>query len=501
MVLRASARVTLIVAAALSAACSGGHSSSSAGPVDAGGGDDAGPQMATLQSLTVSSGILRPPFDPGVTDYDVTSLNSLYPVSVTATATTQGAMLTIHGAPAKSGTPSTFTLKPREDFTTVVSGAGLTSNKYTVHYVPSDFPAYTVTSSAGVGTEDVLLTPDGEYLLVMNRAGDPLYYRTFLPNDVEDLQQAELPDGGKLYTVTVGVTNANGWTLGVDHVMDDKFNDVTDYQLPAYAQHGVLQAEGHELLILGDQHYVAMSYVQRTLDLSGYNPGWSKQATVMSNVVQEVDHGNVLVEWDSANVPSLYADSTLASQLTMTALIDYLHLNSIVVDPSDGNFILSFRHTSSVVKINRTTAAIMWTLGGMEDQFGLTADQTFAFQHHVRVQSDGSMTVFDDGDTLVSGLITQTHPSRVLSYVLDPVNHKVTSFNVLYTKPSSQPASGFMGSAVPLSGGRLFIGWGGWYTSDLAPAATEIVGGAPVWSLEFTTPGVFSYRALPIAAP
>jgi hypothetical protein len=498
MPIRASARACLTVAAVLSAACHGGGSSSSAGPDDAG---DAGTQAATLESLTVSSGILRPPFDPDVTDYDVTSLNSLYPISVTATTSAPGAKLTIHGAPAKSGAASTFSLKPREDFTAVVSGAGLTASTYTVHYVPSDFPAYTVTSSAGAGTEDVLLTPNGEYLLIMDRAGDPLYYRTFLPNDVEDLQQTELTDGGKQYSVTVGVTNPDGWTLGVDHVMDDQFNDLADYQLLPYAQHGMLQAEGHEFLLLGDQHYVAMSYVQRTLDLSGINPTWSNQAVVMSNVMQEVDHGNVLVEWDSANVPSLYADSTLASLLSMTALTDYLHLNSISIDPSDGNFVLSFRHTSSIVKVNRTTAAIMWTLGGMEDQFGLTADQTFSFQHHVRMQSDGSMTVFDDGDTLVNDLISQAHGSRVLSFVLDQVNHKVTSFNVLYTKPSTQPPSGLMGSAVPLSGGRLFVGWGGWYTNDLAPAATEIVGGAPVWSLEFMTPGVFSYRALPVAAP
>jgi arylsulfate sulfotransferase len=484
--------VAMLAATGLSAACSKSSSSPAADSGDAG---DSGPQLATLESLTVSSGILRPPFDPSVTDYDVTSLNSLYPISVTATATDPGAKLTIHGAPARSGVASTFTLMPREDFTTVVSGTGLTPSTYTIHYVPSDFPPYTVTSSVGAGTEDILLTPNGEYLLLMDRSGAPLYYRTFLPNDVEDLQQAELPDGGKLYTVTVGVTNPDGWTLGVDHVMNGQFNDVTDYQLPAYAQHGVLQAEGHEFRMLGDQHYVALSYVQRTLDLSSLNAAWGTQAIVMSNVMQEVENGNVLMEWDSANVPSLYADSYFASSIGPSMVTDYLHMNSIDIDPSDGNFIVSFRHTSSIVKIDRTTSAIVWTLGGMEDQYGLTGAQIFSFQHHVRMQPDGSMTVFDDGNN------NPAMQTRVLSFVLDQVNHKVTSFNVLYSKPVSQPQSGLMGSAVPLSGGRLFIGWGGWYSTDLGPAANEIVDGGSVWSLEFTTPGVFSYRALPIASP
>ena len=116
---------------------------------------------------------------------------------------------------------------------------------------------------------------------------------------------------------------------------------------------------------------------------------------------------------------------------------------------------MSFRHTSSIVKINRTTAAIVWTLGGTEDQFGLTGPQIFSFQHHARMQADGSLTVFDDGNN------ENPQQTRVLSFVLDQANHKVTSFSVLYTKPASQPPSGLMGSAVPLSGGRLFVGWGG----------------------------------------
>jgi hypothetical protein len=492
MILGARAPLSLLAALAMSAGCSSsGSSPASAG--DAGG--DAGPSPATLTALTVSSGILRPPFDPSVMDYDVTSLNSLYPVSVTATAGTSSAKLTIQGASARSGVASTFTLKPREDIQTRVEEPGLAASTYTIHYVPSDFPAYTVTASAGAGTEDVLLTPDGEYVLIMDRSGAPLYYRTFLPNDVEDLQQTTLPDGGKMYSVAVGVTDPDGWTLGVDHVMDDHFVDVADYQLLPYAQHGALPAEGHEFILLGDQHYVTMSYVQRTLDLSALNASWSKQAQVMSNVFQEIDGSQVLFEWDSANVPSLYADSTFASSLGTTMLTDYLHLNSITIDPADGNFIVSFRHTSSIVKIDRHSAAILWTLGGMEDQFGLTGAQVFSFQHHVRVQADGSLTVFDDGNN------ETPEQTRVLSFVLDEVNHKVTSFQVLYTRPTSQPPSGLMGSATPLSGGRLFIGWGGWYSNDLAPAASEIVGGSPVWSMEFTTPGVFSYRALPVASP
>jgi hypothetical protein len=471
-------------------------SPSDAPPVDTGtesdAEEDAGP-TAELGSLTVSTGTLRPAFSAMVTDYSVTSLNSLFPISVTATGATSAVTLTIHGAAAQSGVASSFTLNPGEDFTVVATAPGLASTTYTLHYVPSDLPAYTVTTSPEAGTEDILLSPDTEYALMIDRAGRPLYYRTFLPNDAEDFQQATLASGAVVYTTTVGVLSPGGWLLGADHVMDQHFNDLADYQLLAYAQHGVLPAEGHDFLILDLGHYIAESYVQRTVDLSTINPAWSSQALVMDNVIQEVEDGNVLMEWDSANFPALYSDSIFDNTFTATAVSDYLHLNSLDIDPTDGNLVVSFRHTSSIIKINRKTGQPMWTLGGKADQFGLTSEQAFAYQHHARVQPDGSLTVFDDG--------WETHGTRVLSFVLDQVNLKVTSFQVLYTKPTSQPPSDYMGSAAPLSDGRLFVGWGGWFESASGIAASEIVGGSPAWSLQFTTPTVFSYRALPIASP
>jgi hypothetical protein len=106
------------------------------------------------------------------------------------------------------------------------------------------------------------------------------------------------------------------------------------------------------------------------------------------------------------------------------------------------------------------------------------------------------MTVFDNGNG-VGG--NPAHQTRIPSFALDQVNHQVTSFQVLYTKPSGQPPTGYMGSATPLSGGRLFLGWGGWYTNQVEPEVTEIAGGVPVWSLQFASPSVTSYRALPIS--
>ncbi len=509
---------TVVATSAQGGADGGAASPEASSPMDGGGRADGGveaaadtgpdgpvhPGVSTLQALVISTGSLRPVFDPTVLDYDVTSINSLYPLQVTATTTDPAAQLSVHGAAAQSGVPSTLTLKANEDLdVTVVPTGGGAPSTYRIHYVPKDMPTWSVTSSAGAGTEPLLLSTistsqqTGNYLLMVDRAGNPLYYRTFPQQAVEDFQQVTLPNGEVQYTATVGTLNPAGWTLGVDHVMDQHFEDVADYQLQAYAQHGTLSAEGHDFLMLDTGHYVAMSYVQRTVDLSQVNPAWSTQAQVMNAVVQEVQGGNVLVEWDSANVPSLYTDSVdgnaYANASTPTALSDYLHLNSMDIDQADGNFVFSFRHTNSIVKVDRKTAKILWTLGGKEDMFGLTSDQVFSHQHHVRTHPDGSITVFDNGNNL--------HQTRVLRFVLDETNHTVTSFAVLYTRPTAQPATFFMGSATPLSNGRTMVGWGGWLTAALAPAATELSGGNVVWSLQFTQPTFFSYRALPIAAP
>jgi hypothetical protein len=447
------------------------------------------PQASTLQTLTVSTGTLTPAFDPSVTDYSVTSLNSLHPVEVTATATDPSATLTIHGTSARSGVTSSFTLQPKEDFSVVVHSSTEDSTTYTVHYLPSDFPAYTVTGSASEGTEDVLLTANNKYLLIVDRDGAPLYYRGFQTNNALDFQQHRLASGEIVYSALIG-TSAGAWVLGTDHLMDSNFRDIGDVELVSHAEHDVLPAESHDFILLDEDHYVTMSYVQRTVNLSVYNPKWSSTAPVMNAIVQEVDSGDVLFEWDSGERPSLYIDSVDGNGFTANTVSDYLHLNSIDIDPADGNFLFSLRHTNSILKVDRRTAETIWTLGGAEDDFHLTTDQTFSHQHYVRKQPDGSITVFDNGNS--------AHQTRIISFVLDEANRKVVSFRVIYEKPSDEPQSGFMGSQQPLASDRYMFGWGGWFTNDIDPAATEVLDGTPVWQITFTAPQVFSYRALPV---
>jgi hypothetical protein len=481
----------LVSFAVLAAGCS------SASPIPLPGGPDGtsapkGSGDATLRSLVVSTGSLVPAFTPGGTDYNITSLTSLEAIQVTATTNDPQATVTIQGAPAESGKASTLTLTPREDIAVVVT-SGETSLSYKVNYVPTDMPAYTVKTTEQAGDEDILLAPGFTYLLVIDRSGAPLWYRTYPQQAVEDLQQHVLPKPtGNVYSAVIGTANPSGWTLGAAHVFDAQFHDVAQVQLLAHADHGPLPAEAHDFMVLGDEHYVVETYLQRTLDMHVLNPAWSDKAPVMSCLVQEIDHGQVVFEWDSANDWSLYTDCDDPTNCKFGAstVSDYLHLNSIDIDPTDGNFVFSFRHANAIVKVDRKTATTIWTLGGKADQFGLQAEQVFSHQHHARMHPDGTMTVFDNGNGL--------HQSRALQLTLDQTNHKVLNFDVVYEKPTTQAATAFMGSVVAMGSSRYVIGWGGWLTMDVLPSASEVVNGQPVWSLQFTAPAVFSYRALPI---
>ena len=91
---------------------------------------------ASLSSLTISEGILVPPFDPSTTAYDVTLANSVASVMVTPTAAnaSAGAMITVNTVALDSGNASAaINLTPGvAEINIVVTAADATTQTYTV---------------------------------------------------------------------------------------------------------------------------------------------------------------------------------------------------------------------------------------------------------------------------------------------------------------------------------------------------------------------------------
>jgi hypothetical protein len=208
---------------------------------------------------------------------------------------------------------------------------------------------------------------------------------------------------------------------------------------------------------------------------------------VVEGVIQEIDirSKRVLFEWHSLDHVGL-EDSYLPYGDAAGAF-DYFHLNSIAVD-TDGNLLVSARHTSTVYKLDRRSGAVIWRLGGKKSDFAMGPGATFNFQHDARRHADGTITVFDNGAFAPPGQGPPGEPfSRPMRLRVDATAKTATLAGV-YERAAPRLAFA-MGDLQQLSNGGAFVGWGtaGSYT-EFGPDGTVVLDAS-------FAPGGLSYRA------
>jgi hypothetical protein len=138
--------------------------------------------------------------------------------------------------------------------------------------------------------------------------------------------------------------------------------------------------------------------------------------------------------------------------------IDYFHLNSIDVDHDD-NLLVSARETSAIYKIDRKTGEVIWRLGGKKSDFEMGPGTRFAFQHDARRLPDGTISIFDNGNTVFrNGRPKAVEESRGIVLRLDEHKMKATLVRE-YTHPEKQYADA-AGNMQVLPNGNVFVGWG-----------------------------------------
>jgi hypothetical protein len=243
-------------------------------------------------------------------------------------------------------------------------------------------------------------------------------------------------------------------------------------------------ADLHEILLTSRGTALITIYNQLQSDLSAV--GGSPAAQVVEGIVQELalPSGRVLFEWHSLG--HVGADESFTTQVTPQGNVDYFHLNSIAVD-SDGHLLLSARNTSTVYKLHRKTGQILWRLGGKKSDFQVDPEATFSFQHDVRRQRDGTITLFDNAASLPPTGDTGTATSRPMRLALDLAAMRARLAGVL---PSPTPRLAWaMGNLQQLPDGGSFVGWG------TAGAFTEFSAGGEVLLDGSFADGSVSYRA------
>jgi hypothetical protein len=170
--------------------------------------------------------------------------------------------------------------------------------------------------------------------------------------------------------------------------------------------HEVLVAAGGDAWVLCDE--------SRTMDLTAV--GGQAAAAVTATVVQHLSSGGALLwEWNAFD----HFDITdLPAADRAGAAVNFTHGNGIGFD-SDSNLILGFRSLSEVTKVNRSTGAIIWRLGGLANQFTILNDPKGQFerQHGVRWAGLGQVQLLDNG---------LGAPSRFVRYLLNPATLTAT---------------------------------------------------------------------------
>ncbi|MFA4928951.1 MAG: arylsulfotransferase family protein [Patulibacter sp.] len=172
----------------------------------------------------------------------------------------------------------------------------------------------------------------------------------------------------------------------------------------------------------------------------------------IDSIVQEIDiaTGLVLFEWHSLDHVGL-DESTRSGISPRSTRIDYFHMNS--VDEDGDGLILSARQTSAVYRISKATGQIDWRLGGRKSDFKMGSGTQFALQHDARVQSDGTIRIFDNSSE------EQGKRSRSIVLRLDR-EAKTATLAADVRLPGEKLFAATQGNSERLPNGGLMIGWG-----------------------------------------
>lgn len=237
-----------------------------------------------------------------------------------------------------------------------------------------------------------------------------------------------------------------GYGMGTYVIADSSYNELARVQ----AGNGA-RGDLHDFVITPEGTALMTVYRIEPADLSSV--GGSATGTILESMVQEVDIATerVIFEWRSHD----HVDLTESYRTpTPGAPFDYFHVNSIDVD-ADRNLLVSARHTWTVYKLDRQTGKIMWRLGGKFSDFAFGPGARFAGQHDVNRQSNGTVTVFDDGD---DGETRFEESSRGITLNVDE-----SSMTATLLRQDVHPGdlhSQSQGSMGVLANGNAFVGYG-----------------------------------------
>jgi hypothetical protein len=378
----------------------------------------------------------------------------------------------------------------------------IVTRKAYIRTLNSNIPTYTAVGESPYKGDYYVTHLVIPMMLKLNQSGEIVYYlcaNEYMPNiqgDISnigtlvqvmsywDFKKHVLPSGEVLYSYheqnpTFNRLNLSGYAGGDRVIMDEKYNEIKRIKMVTNDNSSINALDGHDFYLIDADHYIVSGYelklVHNIPEASSPHPQGSK---VIASHIQEVKNGVILLDWYSTNYPELYGlseanNNDYINQNSQQS--DYAHFNSVDIDPNDGNLVFSFRHLSTILKIDRKNGNIIWKLSGEDDQFGLTALQNSSDQHYARFTKDGYISIFDNN--------LRYGKSRVIKLKIDESNKRLVDWHE-YIVPGHFSVA--CGSAMNLEKEVFVIGWG--YSTDDLAAMTEIDFGTGRKLFELTFP-------------
>ena len=366
--------------------------------------------------------------------------------------------------------------------------------RYYLQTLPLFFPEFSVQSHlsptpAGfilISVHGMKLT-DPAYSFIIDMDGRIVFYRGHpeVNRSMFHLKKVTLPNGKVRYITHVqdGWGLDNSYVVGYHLIMDENFHEIDRVKILKTQKHDALPADEHDILMFDDGHYIVTGQ-----DIIETPLADGKKSLITHSIIQEQQNGKVLLDWDSQEYPQLMAACYEKCPELHDYNADYIHINSLAIDPKDNHLLVSSASGYYIMKLHRKTGEILWILGGKANQFQIPNGAEFIRQHHVYSLPDGRLIMFDNHFSSLSKFEREYHhfpledqKAQILILDLDEKNKAIKSAQ----KIPLNFWSPYMGSVQKLSDNRCFIGCG---DSDDCTARMIDGNGTPLWNMQVQPP-------------
>lgn len=362
---------------------------------------------------------LQPAFSPDIHDYTVRCAAGVNSLVVTMTASPGATSLLLQPTPSPNAPTQTLSVDANEGAAVVAAATdGVATVEYWVRCLPHDFPpiVWSPHSDAGapppgytmIGT--TLATSGQGYAMIVDSNGVPVWF-----------EPAPQP-GARVIDVDDIVPGTISFLSTGDSPSEFEVHQLSPLML-RYLTPTNVALDQHELRLLPNGDILAIASPTVTVDLTGMQiPGADGGVQTLSgpqpmaacDIVEFQPGGAVVWTWQALDhfdpvADSVYPEISPFGPVGGVTVYDPFHCNSIDVDPSSGDLLVSSRQMASIFYVERSSGRVLWKMGGATaNKDGATyvsVADPFALQHDARLLSDwqpscgggsGHISLFDD---------------------------------------------------------------------------------------------------------